>query len=261
MLPSNLRILEWNLQDTSTFSFSTVQCILVSQFFSISFDVKYWKYLVLSLSASWFNRSFNFFQISFWWSQRVFFVWCRAQVKMCILSCFWTIDLNIHKKRLLIIKINDNFLFITTFYQGIYSPSHVKMHFTQTHGNLFFWCWLNGFKTRSLIGNSIILIYHELYSQYSLIKAFVANFHIYWYISTFLLFVVSLMLSLNGRSTCIFGLHFTFRLTGLSVMVEIEDDECQNSQTFWRVDNGVSFLPHLLLSNKLIWSFSFISQS
>ena len=36
----------------------------------------------------------------------------------------------------------------------------------------------------------------------------------FWYISAFLLFVVNLMLSLNGRSTCIYSLYFTFSLTG-----------------------------------------------
>ena len=64
------------------------------------------------------------------------------------------------------------------------------------------------------------------------IKVFVVNFHIFWYISTSLLFVVSLMLSLNGKFTCTFGLHFTFSLPGLSKMVEVEKNKCQNSQTF-----------------------------
>lgn len=89
------------------------------------------------------------------------------------------------------------------------------------------------------------------------IKVFVVNFHIFWYISTSLLFVVSLMLSLNGKFTCTFGLHFTFSLPGLSKMVEVEKNKCQNSQTFWRVDNSVSFLSQPFLSNQLLWSFSF----
>lgn len=87
-------------KDTSIFSFSTVKCILVSPFFPISF-------FVVSLSASRFNHSFRFTQIFFWWLQRVFFVWCTAPIKMCILSYSAAIDLKKHKKLLVIIKIND----------------------------------------------------------------------------------------------------------------------------------------------------------
>ena len=123
-------------KDTSIFSFSTVKCILVSPFFPISF-------FVVSLSASRFNHSFRFTQIFFWWLQRVFFVWCTAPIKMCILSCSATIDLKKHKKLLVIIKINDNLLFITKFYKGIYRPPLVKTDFKETHDNLFLWCWLN----------------------------------------------------------------------------------------------------------------------
>ena len=123
-------------KDTSIFSFSTVKCILVSPFFPISF-------FAVSLSASRFNHSFRFTQISFWWLQRVFFVWCTVPIKMCILSCSGTIDLKKHKKLLVIIKINDNLLFITKFYKGIYRPPHVKTDFKETHDNLFLWCWLN----------------------------------------------------------------------------------------------------------------------
>lgn len=135
LVKNNVSRFQWNLKYTSTFSLSTGEPVLVPAFFSIFIIAKYWKHLVLPLSVSRFNHSFNFIQMSFWWSQ-------RAPIKICILSCFWTIDLKIYN-RLVIIKINDNLLFFTKFYQGIYSPSHVNMDLTQTHGSLFFWCWSN----------------------------------------------------------------------------------------------------------------------